>query len=78
MNDWEYSESIESAEIVSIKKKYTNYIGGKFLEPKSKKYLNTISPSTENLLAKVALSNQLDVNSDVNAARIGLETWSKI
>tara|TARA_A200000113_G_scaffold149042_1_gene134255 strand:+ start:1726 stop:3165 length:1440 start_codon:yes stop_codon:yes gene_type:complete len=78
MNDWEYSESIESAEIVSIKKKYTNYIGGKFLEPKSKKYLNTISPSTENLLAKVPLSNQQDVNSAVNAARIGFETWSKI
>ena len=34
MIDWEYSESIESEEIVSIKKKYTNYIGGKFLEPK--------------------------------------------
>ena len=78
MIDWEYSESIESAEIVSIKKKYTNYIGGKFLEPKSKKYLNTISPSTENLLAKVPLSNQQDVNSAVNAARIGFETWSKI
>ena len=78
MNDWEYSESIESAEIVSIKKKYTNYIGGKFLEPKSKKYLNTISPSTETLLAKVPLSNQQDVNSAVNAARIGFETWSKI
>ena len=78
MIDWEYSESIESAEIVSIKKKYTNYIGGKFLEPKSKKYLDTISPSTENLLAKVPLSNQQDVNSAVNSARIGFETWSKI
>ena len=78
MIDWEYSESIESAEIVSIKKKYTNYIGGKFLEPKSKKYLNTISPSTENLLAKVPLSNQQDVNSAVKAARIGFESWSKI
>ncbi len=36
MIDWQYSESIESPDIVSIKKKYTNYIGGKFVEPKSK------------------------------------------
>ena len=43
MVDWQYSESIESPDIVSIKKKYTNYIGGKFVEPKSKKYINTIS-----------------------------------
>ena len=50
MIDWEYSESIESAEIVSIKKKYTNYIGGKFLEPKSKKYLDTISKDLEPIM----------------------------
>ena len=63
MVDWKYSESIESADIVSIQKKYSNYIGGKFTEPKSKKYLNTVSPSTEEILAKVALSkNKMRVN----------------
>ena len=63
MIDWQYSESIESPDIVSIKKKYSNYIGGKFAEPKSKKYINTISPSTEELLSKVPLSNEKDINS---------------
>ena len=38
MIDWQYSESIESSDILSIKKKYTNFVGGKFVEPKSKKY----------------------------------------
>ena len=73
MIDWQYSESIESPDIVSIKKKYTNYIGGKFVEPKSKKYINTISPSTEELLSKVPLSNEKDINSAVKSAKEGLE-----
>src|SRR5210317_1708517 len=78
MVDWQYSESIESSDIVSIKKKYSNYIGGKFVEPKSKKYINTISPSTEELLSKVPLSNEQDINSAVKSAKEGLEVWSKL
>ena len=73
MVDWQYSESIESPEIVSIKKKYSNYIGGKFVEPKSKKYINTISPSSEELLSKVPLSNEQDINSAVKSAKEGFE-----
>ena len=78
MVNWQYSESIESSEIVKIKKKYTNYIGGKFVEPSSKKYLNTVSPSTEEILSKVPLSNQKDIDNAVKAARSGFEKWSKI
>ena len=78
MIDWEYSESIESADIVSLQKKYSNFIGGKFVDPKSKKYLNTVSPSTEEILAKVPLSNEQDVNTAVKSARSGFETWSKL
>src|SRR5210317_250684 len=78
MVDWQYSESIESSNIVSIKKKYSNYIGGKFVEPKSKKYINTISPSTEELLSKVPLSNEQDINSAVKSAKEGLEVWTKL
>src|SRR6056300_1393938 len=78
MVDWQYSESIESSDIVSIKKKYSNYIGGKFVEPKSKKYINTISPSTEELLSKVPLSNEQDINSAVKSAKEGLEVWTKL
>ena len=70
MIDWQYSESIESADIVSLQKKYSNYIGGKFVDPKSKKYLNTVSPSTEEILAKVPLSNEQDVNSAVKLSLI--------
>ncbi len=78
MVNWQYSESIESSEIVKIKKKYSNYIGGKFVEPSSKKYLNTVSPSTEEILSKVPLSNQKDIDNAVKAARSGFEKWSSI
>ena len=47
MVNWEYSESIESQDIVSIKDKYQNFVNGKFQQPNSKKYVDTISPSSE-------------------------------
>lgn len=78
MIDWKYSESIESSEIVSIKNKYSNYIGGKFVDPISKKYMNTVSPSTEQILSKVPLSNEKDVDKAVKAAQNGFEMWSNI
>ena len=78
MIDWQYSESIESREIVNIKSKYTNYIGGKFVEPNSKKYMKTISPSSEEVLSQIAISNQTDVNKAVKAAQSGFEIWSKL
>ena len=78
MVDWQYSESIESREIVNIKSKYTNYIGGKFVEPSSKKYMKTISPSTEEVLSQIAISNQSDVNKAVKAAQSGFEIWSNL
>ena len=78
MVNWKYSESIESSEIVNIKKKYQNYIGGNFVDPSSKKYLNTVSPSTEEILSKIPLSNQKDIDSAVKAAKTGFEKWSSI
>ena len=59
MVEWNYSESIESSSIVDIKNKYENFIGGDFVSPLSKKYLDTISPSTEEKLAKIPLSINL-------------------
>ena len=62
MVNWEYSESVESQEIVNIKDKYQNFINGKFQQPNSKKYINTISPSTEEVLSKIVISNEKDVD----------------
>ena len=77
MNNWEYSESIESEKIVSIEKKYGNFIDGKFVTPKSKQYIDTISPSTEKILSSISIGNQEDVDYAVASAKEGLKKWSK-
>ncbi len=76
MVNWEYSESVESQEIVNIKDKYQNFINGKFQQPNSKKYINTISPSTEEVLSKIVISNEKDVDNAVQSAQLGFEKWS--
>ena len=77
MNNWEYSESIESEKIVNIEKKYVNFIDGKFVTPKSKQYIDTISPSTEKILSSISIGNQQDVDYAVASAKEGLKKWSK-
>ncbi len=77
MNNWEYSESIESEKIVNVEKKYGNFIDGKFVTPKSKQYIDTISPSTEKILSSISIGNQQDVDYAVASAKEGLKKWSK-
>ena len=77
MNNWEYSESIESEKIVNIEKKYGHFIDGKFVTPKSKQYIDTISPSTEKILSSISIGNQQDVDFAVASAKEGLKKWSK-
>ena len=77
MNNWEYSESIESEKIVNIEKKYGYFIDGKFVTPKSKQYIDTISPSTEKILSSISIGNQEDVDYAVASAKEGLKKWSK-
>ena len=75
MVNWEYSESIESQDIVSIKDKYQNFVNGKFQQPNSKKYIDTISPSSEEFLSKIVISNEKDVDTAVQSAQMGFEKW---
>ena len=77
MNNWEYAESIESEKIVKIEKKYGHFINGEFVSPNSKKYLDTISPSSEEVLSSISIGNEKDVDFAVNAAKEGLKQWSK-
>lgn len=64
-----YAPAPESTSHVQIKPKYELYINGAWVKPKSGKYFNTISPSTEKVLSSVAEANQEDVDLAVKAAR---------
>ena len=75
---WSYSDSVESREIVSLEDKYGHFIDGSFVSPKSKKYFDSISPSTEELLSQVSFGGEADVDNAVSSAREGFKTWQKV
>ena len=66
---WEYAPAPESREFVSISDRYGLFIGGKFVEALSGRYFDTIDPSNEEKLAKVAEAGAEDVEAAVAAAR---------
>ncbi|MEP6676889.1 MAG: aldehyde dehydrogenase family protein [Ferruginibacter sp.] len=73
------SPAPESKSAAKIAARYELFINGKFEKPQSKKYFDTISPSTEQKLAEVADANQADVNKAVAAARSAYENvWKKM
>jgi aldehyde dehydrogenase (NAD+) len=66
---WEYADAPESKDIVRLRDRYGLFIGGEFVEPKSGRYLATIDPSTEEVLAEVPEAGPEDVELAVTAAR---------
>jgi aldehyde dehydrogenase (NAD+) len=66
---WEYADAPESKDVVRLQNRYGLFIGGEFVEPKSGKYMATIDPSTEEVLAEVPEAGPEDVDLAVAAAR---------
>jgi aldehyde dehydrogenase (NAD+) len=76
---WEYSPSPEATDHVKIASRYNLFIGGKFVEPHSKKWFETINPATEETLAEVAEADAEDVDRAVREARRAYDkVWRKI
>ncbi|HVY48989.1 MAG TPA: aldehyde dehydrogenase family protein [Minicystis sp.] len=76
---WTYAPAPESTDHVKIQPRYELFIGGKWVQPSSKKYFDTVSPSTEEKLAEVAEADAKDVDAAVAAARNAYEKyWSKL
>ncbi len=77
--EWEYAPAPEAREIVSFEERYGLYIGGENVSPRSRKWFPTISPSTEEHLAEVALAGPRDVDLAVQAARGAFDgEWSAL
>lgn len=76
---FDYDPAPESKAIVNIKSKYEHFIDGQFVAPEAGKYMNTINPATTEVLAKVAVGNEKDVDKAVKAARKALNgTWGQM
>jgi aldehyde dehydrogenase (NAD+) len=77
--EWEYAPAPEARDIVSFEDRYGLYIDGEHVAPRSRKWFPTISPSTEEHLAEVALAGERDVDLAVQAARAAFEDgWSSL
>jgi aldehyde dehydrogenase (NAD+) len=76
---WEYSPSLEATDHFRIADRYNLFIGGKFVEPHSGKWFETLNPATEEKLADIAEADAEDVDRAVKAARHAYEkVWSKL
>src|SRR5215475_7751171 len=76
---WDYAPAPEATDHVKVQPRYELFIGGKWRAPKSGKYFDTISPSTEGKLAEIAEASQADVDDAVFAARAAYDKhWSKM
>jgi aldehyde dehydrogenase (NAD+) len=76
---WDYAPSPEATDHVKIQPRYELFIDGKWRAPKSGKYFDTISPSTEQKLSEIAEASAADVDLAVTAARNAYENvWSKM
>jgi aldehyde dehydrogenase (NAD+) len=77
--EWHYSPSLESTDHIKIAKRYGLFIGGKFVEPHSKRWFETINPATEETLSEIAEGDAEDVDRAVREARRAYEkVWRKM
>ena len=60
-----------------FKLKYGNYIGGKWVEPKSGRYMDNLSPVTGHKICEVPRSDASDIEFALDAAHKAREKWGK-
>jgi len=76
---WGYAPAPEAHDYIKLQKRYSLFIGGKFVAPKSGKYFDSINPATEEKLAEIAEANARDVDLAVKSARKAYKnTWRKM
>jgi aldehyde dehydrogenase (NAD+) len=77
--EWEYAPAPEARDIVQLRERYGLFIGGAEVEPTTKEWFASISPSTEEPLFEVAQAGEEDVGLAVAAARDAFENgWSEL
>ena len=58
-----------------FKEQYGNYIGGKFVAPKSGKYFDNVSPINNEVICSIPRSDAKDVEAALDAAHAAFPTW---
>ncbi|MFD1198398.1 aldehyde dehydrogenase [Brucella gallinifaecis] len=73
MNKVEFHRSVKP----EFAKRYGNFIGGKWVEPKSGRYFENTSPVNGQVLCEVARSEAADVEAALDAAHAAKDAWGK-
>ncbi len=73
MNKVEFNRTIKP----NFKKRYGNFIGGKFVEPKAGRYFENTSPVNGQVLCEIARSDASDVEAALDAAHAAKDAWGR-
>lgn len=73
MNKVEFSRAVK----VPFAKRYGNFIGGKWAEPRAGRYFDNHSPVNGQLLCEVARSDAADVEAALDAAHAAKDVWGR-
>ncbi len=60
-----------------FKARYGNFIGGRFVEPRSGQYFENPTPITGEVICEIARSNSDDVEAALDAAHAAFPSWGK-
>jgi aldehyde dehydrogenase (NAD+) len=75
---FDYAPAPESIDHVRIQPRYGLFIGGRMVDPHSKKRFATINPASEKKLAEVSEADEVDVDRAVKAAGKAFESWGRL
>jgi aldehyde dehydrogenase (NAD+) len=75
---FEYAPAPEATDHIRIQARYGLFVGGRMLEPHSRKRFPTINPATEQQLSEVAEADATDVGRAVGAAEKAFTSWSRM
>jgi aldehyde dehydrogenase (NAD+) len=72
---WQYAPAPEARDYLKFAERYKLFIAGKWTEPKGGRYFDTLDPSTETVLTKVAEAGPADITRAVAAARFAYDKY---
>jgi aldehyde dehydrogenase (NAD+) len=75
---WSYDKALESLDHIHIDRQYELFIDGKFRKPYEGKYFDSINPSDNQKIAKIAEATDKDVDIAVKSARKAFTSWSEL
>ncbi len=76
---WNYAPAPEDNKHIKIAPRHELFIDGKFVEPSTGKYFDSVNPATEEKLTEIAFAGQSDVDVAVKAARRAYDkVWGKM